>query len=63
MHHSEQQVVNGVQSQRITCTKMFKTAVSALKIMAIIVWDVKVVDYSEFMPTGKTINTFHIVKE
>jgi hypothetical protein len=34
---------------------MFKTAVSAVKIMAIIVWDVKGVEYSDFMATGKTL--------
>jgi histone-lysine N-methyltransferase SETMAR len=42
---------------------MFKTAVSAFKIMPTIVWDVKGVEYSEFMPTGKNINTLHIVKQ
>jgi len=42
---------------------MFKTAVSTVKIMPTMVWDVKGVEYSEFMPTGKTINTLHIVKE
>jgi hypothetical protein len=42
---------------------MFKTAVSAVKIMPTIFWDVKGVEYSEFMPTGKTINTLHIVEQ
>lgn len=42
---------------------MFKTAVSAVKIMTTIVCDVKGVEYSEFMPTGKIINTLRIVKQ
>jgi hypothetical protein len=63
MYHSEQEFVNGVQSQRITSTKMSKTAVSTVKITPTIVWDVKGVEYSGFMFTGKTINTLHIVKQ
>jgi hypothetical protein len=55
MYHSEQEVVNGVPSQRITSTKMFKTAVSTVKIIPTIVWYVKGVEYSEFMPTGKPL--------
>ena len=42
---------------------MFKTAVSAVKIMPTIFWDVKGVEYSKIMPTGKTINTLHIVEQ
>jgi hypothetical protein len=42
---------------------MFKSAVLAVKIMPAAVWDVKGVGYSEFMPTGKTINTLRIVKQ
>lgn len=63
MHHSEQEAVNRVQSRKITSTKMFKTAVSAVKVMPTILWDVKHVEYSELMPTGKTINILLTVKQ
>jgi len=42
---------------------MFKTEVSAVKIMPTIVWDVIGVEFSEFIPTGKTINILLIVKQ